>query len=56
MAVSNVTYMKIEYIRFKHAKWMVWSFNLTKKLNLDLSSLYTKQKRLSVELQGFSIR
>ncbi|KAF7646502.1 hypothetical protein LDENG_00187300 [Lucifuga dentata] len=26
MIVSNVTCMKIEYIRLKHAKWMVWSF------------------------------
>ncbi|KAF7658697.1 hypothetical protein LDENG_00008960, partial [Lucifuga dentata] len=28
MIVSNVTCMKIEYIRLKHAKWMVWSFKL----------------------------
>ncbi|KAF7642198.1 hypothetical protein LDENG_00262760 [Lucifuga dentata] len=27
MIVSNVTCMKIEYIRLKHAKWVVWSFN-----------------------------
>ncbi|KAF7643731.1 hypothetical protein LDENG_00233810 [Lucifuga dentata] len=27
MIVCNVICMKIEYIRFKHAKWMVWSFN-----------------------------
>ncbi|KAF7651972.1 hypothetical protein LDENG_00103260 [Lucifuga dentata] len=26
MIVSNVTCMKIEYIRLKHAKWVVWSF------------------------------
>ncbi|KAF7645934.1 hypothetical protein LDENG_00196020 [Lucifuga dentata] len=26
MIVSNVTCMKIEYIRLKHAKWTVWSF------------------------------
>ncbi|KAF7645349.1 hypothetical protein LDENG_00206200 [Lucifuga dentata] len=26
MIVSNVTCMKTEYIRLKHAKWMVWSF------------------------------
>ncbi|KAF7642070.1 hypothetical protein LDENG_00265140 [Lucifuga dentata] len=28
MIVINVTYMKIEYIRFKLAKWMEWSFKL----------------------------
>ncbi|KAF7644654.1 hypothetical protein LDENG_00218330, partial [Lucifuga dentata] len=27
MIVNNVTCMKIEYIRLKHAKWLVWSFN-----------------------------
>ncbi|KAF7666994.1 hypothetical protein LDENG_00084410 [Lucifuga dentata] len=27
MNVSNLTCMKIEYIRLKHAKWVVWSFN-----------------------------
>ncbi|KAF7643963.1 hypothetical protein LDENG_00230490 [Lucifuga dentata] len=27
MIVSNVTCMKIKYIRLKHAKWLVWSFN-----------------------------
>ncbi|KAF7646178.1 hypothetical protein LDENG_00192100 [Lucifuga dentata] len=27
MIVSNVTCMKIEYIRLQHAKWVVWSFN-----------------------------
>ncbi|KAF7642905.1 hypothetical protein LDENG_00248460 [Lucifuga dentata] len=27
MIVSNVTCMKIEYIRLKHAKWLIWSFN-----------------------------
>ncbi|KAF7641613.1 hypothetical protein LDENG_00276280, partial [Lucifuga dentata] len=26
MIVSNVTCMKTEYIRLKHAKWTVWSF------------------------------
>ncbi|KAF7641153.1 hypothetical protein LDENG_00291900 [Lucifuga dentata] len=26
MIVSNVTRMKTEYIRLKHAKWVVWSF------------------------------
>ncbi|KAF7641250.1 hypothetical protein LDENG_00287670, partial [Lucifuga dentata] len=26
MVVSNITCMKIEYIRIKHAKWVVWSF------------------------------
>ncbi|KAF7643161.1 hypothetical protein LDENG_00244210, partial [Lucifuga dentata] len=30
MIVSNVTCMKIEYIRLKHAKWMVWSFKPNK--------------------------
>ncbi|KAF7646174.1 hypothetical protein LDENG_00192160 [Lucifuga dentata] len=29
MTVSNVTCMKIEYIRLIHAKWPVWSFNST---------------------------
>ncbi|KAF7645268.1 hypothetical protein LDENG_00207170 [Lucifuga dentata] len=29
MIVSNVTCMKIEYIRLKHAKWPVWSFKVT---------------------------
>ncbi|KAF7644886.1 hypothetical protein LDENG_00214050 [Lucifuga dentata] len=28
MIVSNVTCMKIEYIRLKHAKWTIWSFNV----------------------------
>ncbi|KAF7641686.1 hypothetical protein LDENG_00274790, partial [Lucifuga dentata] len=27
MIVSKVTCMKIKYIRIKHAKWVVWSFN-----------------------------
>ncbi|KAF7648666.1 hypothetical protein LDENG_00153170 [Lucifuga dentata] len=27
MIVSNVTCLKIEYIRLKHEKWLVWSFN-----------------------------
>ncbi|KAF7644994.1 hypothetical protein LDENG_00212320, partial [Lucifuga dentata] len=27
MIVSNLTCMKFEYIRLKHAKWTVWSFN-----------------------------
>ncbi|KAF7649115.1 hypothetical protein LDENG_00146710 [Lucifuga dentata] len=26
MIVSKVTCMKIEHIRLKHAKWVVWSF------------------------------
>ncbi|KAF7645243.1 hypothetical protein LDENG_00207740 [Lucifuga dentata] len=26
MIVSNVTWMKIEHIRLKHSKWVVWSF------------------------------
>ncbi|KAF7642132.1 hypothetical protein LDENG_00264130 [Lucifuga dentata] len=26
MIVSNVTCMQIEYIRLKHAKWVVWFF------------------------------
>ncbi|KAF7655458.1 hypothetical protein LDENG_00055810 [Lucifuga dentata] len=26
MIVSNLTCMKIEYIRLKHAKWLVWFF------------------------------
>ncbi|KAF7642976.1 hypothetical protein LDENG_00247080 [Lucifuga dentata] len=26
MTFSNVTCMKTEYIRLKHAKWTVWSF------------------------------
>ncbi|KAF7643434.1 hypothetical protein LDENG_00239540 [Lucifuga dentata] len=30
MIVSNVTCMKIEYIRVKHAKWVVWSFTIVK--------------------------
>ncbi|KAF7658959.1 hypothetical protein LDENG_00005400, partial [Lucifuga dentata] len=28
MTVSNITCMKIEYIRLKHAKWVVQSFKL----------------------------
>ncbi|KAF7646913.1 hypothetical protein LDENG_00180600 [Lucifuga dentata] len=28
MIISNVTCMKIEYIRHKHAKWVVWSFKV----------------------------
>ncbi|KAF7641355.1 hypothetical protein LDENG_00283790, partial [Lucifuga dentata] len=28
MIVSNVTCLKILYIRLKHAKWVVWSFKL----------------------------
>ncbi|KAF7663984.1 hypothetical protein LDENG_00192720 [Lucifuga dentata] len=31
MIVSNVTCMKIEYIRLKHAKWTVWSFKINSK-------------------------
>ncbi|KAF7640758.1 hypothetical protein LDENG_00016460 [Lucifuga dentata] len=27
MIVSNVTCMKTGYIRLKHSKWPVWSFN-----------------------------
>ncbi|KAF7647014.1 hypothetical protein LDENG_00179000, partial [Lucifuga dentata] len=27
MIVSNLTCMKIEYIRLKHAKWVVWSLS-----------------------------
>ncbi|KAF7644359.1 hypothetical protein LDENG_00223110 [Lucifuga dentata] len=27
MIVSNITCMKTEYIRLKHAKWVVWSEN-----------------------------
>ncbi|KAF7641759.1 hypothetical protein LDENG_00272790 [Lucifuga dentata] len=26
MIVSNITCMKTEYIRLKHAKWVVWFF------------------------------
>ncbi|KAF7664210.1 hypothetical protein LDENG_00184660 [Lucifuga dentata] len=28
MTVSNVTCMKTEYIRLKHAKWPIWSFKV----------------------------
>ncbi|KAF7662847.1 hypothetical protein LDENG_00224650 [Lucifuga dentata] len=31
MIVSNVTCMKIEYIKLKCAKWLVWSFKVEKK-------------------------
>ncbi|KAF7641640.1 hypothetical protein LDENG_00275660 [Lucifuga dentata] len=34
MIVSDVTCMKIEYIRLKHAKWMVWSFNIVQSCEL----------------------
>ncbi|KAF7640570.1 hypothetical protein LDENG_00034490 [Lucifuga dentata] len=40
MIVSNITCMKIEYIRLKHAKLMVWSFNPDKLMHsiyLDFS-------------------
>ncbi|KAF7643162.1 hypothetical protein LDENG_00244190 [Lucifuga dentata] len=33
MIVSNVTCMKIEFIRLNHEKWVVWSFNKEKLLN-----------------------
>ncbi|KAF7647806.1 hypothetical protein LDENG_00166260 [Lucifuga dentata] len=41
MIVSNVMCMKIEYIRLKHAKWVVWSFN---RVSLSLASLSMKTK------------
>ncbi|KAF7642093.1 hypothetical protein LDENG_00264830 [Lucifuga dentata] len=34
MIVSNVTYMKTEYIRLKHAKWVVWSFKSVEFFNV----------------------
>ncbi|KAF7647231.1 hypothetical protein LDENG_00175520 [Lucifuga dentata] len=30
MIVSNITCMKIEYTRLKHAKWVEWSFKFWK--------------------------
>ncbi|KAF7645198.1 hypothetical protein LDENG_00208530 [Lucifuga dentata] len=31
MIVSNVTCINIEYIRLKHAKWLVWPFKSSNK-------------------------
>ncbi|KAF7640968.1 hypothetical protein LDENG_00002590 [Lucifuga dentata] len=38
MIVSNVKCMKIEYIRLKHSKWMVWCFKVifTRKFSVKV--------------------
>ncbi|KAF7652023.1 hypothetical protein LDENG_00102430 [Lucifuga dentata] len=39
MIVSNLTCMQIQYIRHKHAKWMVWSFNANNNLQKSNKTL-----------------
>ncbi|KAF7647144.1 hypothetical protein LDENG_00176920 [Lucifuga dentata] len=43
MIVSNITCMKTEYIRLKHAKWVVWSF----KTSLFFFHLTERTKQMS---------
>ncbi|KAF7647070.1 hypothetical protein LDENG_00177930 [Lucifuga dentata] len=53
MIVSNVTCMKIEYIRLKHAKWLAWSFNSMHyvwSFKTSLSTSLTAQSRLAASI------
>ncbi|KAF7665889.1 hypothetical protein LDENG_00130040 [Lucifuga dentata] len=48
MNVSNVTCMKIKYIRLKHAKWPVWSFNCSPAKNQSLKTNSTGNTDISM--------